>query len=376
MKELTDGRTSGWVTSSRPEGSLYHNDDITCLKNVGAVTKQKLDEAGIKTVKDLVFSGLTSSEIKHQLTVASTRSGISTARLHNLHTQAKTSQPGSEPDPVNYLSAANPYEARYGENWESEIKKVKSMTKYCDVRDLVRHIHDSTRDAFKGTRYETSYLFYHDALISMTDKDCLDWMEEEGILKRWIRPVLGCNDEIIVVDANGNEKRSTRYKGRPVGDCTETMPPDNSLFRDVCCSFDLHVTLTSALPCNDPRCFSKATPRLITSAIERLWDPETGVVPFSNRIIQDVGRLAENFALVVEADGAVVAGVCDRNGHRRGTGTGRRYTAPSDDQSALDIDDLNLHADCSEVVLEVHNEEWGKWQQHKNADAEDDDDSN
>ena len=117
-----------------------------------------------------------SIELKHQLTVVSTNSRLSIPRIKNLHTQAKASLPGSEPEPGNYLSAANPYEARYGENWESEIKKVKSMTKYCDVHDLVSHIHDVTRDAFKGTRYKETYLFYHDVLISTTDKDCLDWI--------------------------------------------------------------------------------------------------------------------------------------------------------------------------------------------------------
>ena len=41
----------------------------------------------------------------------------------------------------------------------------------------------------------------------MTDKDCLNWMEKKGILNRWIRPVLGLNDEIIVTDANGKVKK-------------------------------------------------------------------------------------------------------------------------------------------------------------------------
>ena len=83
----------------------------------------------------------------------------------------------------------------------------------------------------------------------------------------------------------------------------------------------------------------------------------------------------ENFALVVEANGAVVSELCDCNGHRRGTGTGRCYTAPSDNQLALDINGLDLHANYREV-LEVHSEEWGNWQQQKNTDSEDDNDSN
>ena len=198
----------------------------------------------------------------------------------------------------------------------------------------------------------------------MTNKDCIDWMREEGILKRWILPELGMNDEIIVVDQEGNEKINTRYRGRPVGNCMELMPLDNSLFCDLQCSFDLHVTLTCSLPCNDPHCFSKATPKEITSAIKQIWDPVTGVAPVSRRIIQDVQRIKENVCLVVEADSAIVPGVCDHNGHRRGSGAGRRCTAPHVDQSAVGIEDLDLHPDCRQVVLEVNNKELAKWQQH------------
>ena len=103
------------------------------------------------------------------------------------------------------------------------------MTKYCNIKDLVLHINAKFSKAFQGTRYEETYLFYHDALTTMTDKDCIDWMEEKGILKRWIHPVLGLNDLIIVKDGNGNEESSKNYVGRPLGDCPEAMPLDNSL---------------------------------------------------------------------------------------------------------------------------------------------------
>ena len=101
--------------------------------------------------------------------------------------------------------------------WRAEIKKVKFMTKYCDACDLMCHIHDATRDAFKGTKHEETYQFYHDALIIMTNKECLEWVEQEGIL--WICPVLGCNNKIAVVDEDGVEIKNKRYKGRHVGDC-------------------------------------------------------------------------------------------------------------------------------------------------------------
>ena len=84
------------------------------------------------------------------------------------------------------------------------------------------------------------------------------WSEIFGILKRCIRLVLGLNDLIIVKDENGNEKRSTNYAGRPIGDCPELMPLDNSLFRDLRYSFNEHVTLTCMAPHTEPRRFSKA----------------------------------------------------------------------------------------------------------------------
>ena len=87
------------------------------------------------------------------------------------------------------------------------------MKKYCCIKELVRHIHNETRLAFKGTKYESTYLFYHDALSTMTDIECREWMEEEGILKRWILPALGCNDAIVIVDVDGNEKTNINFRG-------------------------------------------------------------------------------------------------------------------------------------------------------------------
>ena len=73
------------------------------------------------------------------------------------------------------------------------------------------------------------------------------------------------------------------------------MPLDNSLFRDLHCSLDEHVAVTSMLQRDDPRRFSKATPRLIKCSLERLWDQDNGVSPRPKRIIQDIERLKENY---------------------------------------------------------------------------------
>ena len=80
--------------------------------------------------------------------------------------------------------------------------------------------------------------------------------------------------------------------------------------------------------------------------MERIQDPVDRVALTSSRIIQDVQRIKVNAMLVVEADGAVVAGVCNCNGQRNSAGIGQTYHPRHEDQSAVSIDELDLHADC------------------------------
>ena len=140
---------------------------------------------------------------------------------------------------------------------------------------------------------------------------------------------------------------------------------DNSLFRDLRTSLDIHVTLTSLLPKDDPRRFSKGTPKKIVQSIKRLWNDVDGVSPKPSRIIQDINRLQENLKTVYDADGAVVIGVVDRNGHRRRNGVGKKYWARKENQVALSIEQLGLHPDCQQAVQEVHDKEWELNQQSR-----------
>ena len=184
VKNLTYGKTAGWVVSSRDNDALFHDDCVSVMKGVGAKMKEKLENAGVHKIKDFIFDDTSPPAVKAKLISISDKSTISLTSIQKFYNQASTANPGACPPDTNYLFANNPYEARYGDNWRAEIKKVRFMSKYCDIRDLVRHIHDTTRDAFKGTKHEQTYQFYHDALITMTDKDCLEWMEQEGILKK------------------------------------------------------------------------------------------------------------------------------------------------------------------------------------------------
>ena len=97
--------------------------------------------------------------------------------------------------------------------------------------------------------------------------------------------------------------------------------------------------------------------------MERIWDPVDRVAPTSSRIIQDAQQIKVNAMLVVEADVAVVAGVCNHNGHRNSTGIRRTYHSRHEDQTVVSIDELNLHTDYREVMLEIHNTEKAKFKE-------------
>ena len=69
----------------------------------------------------------------------------------------------------------------------------------------------------KGKKHKTDFLFYHNALSLMKAKEFKKWMDENGILKKWLLPVTNLNTK-------------TPYFGHPVGNSPEMMPLDTSLF--------------------------------------------------------------------------------------------------------------------------------------------------
>jgi len=272
--KLTSGHTTGWIESERIDGTFYEMDDITILKGVGEKYGKKLSDQGINHIYQLALCNSS-----HDQARLAESSKIPLKTIVELSERAREAEHGDPPKEVNHLLAKNPFESRYGDIWMEEIKKVKAMGKCVCITDLVHHMNNVAKEAFKNTKYAETYLFYHDALATMTDKDCIQWMRDNELLKRWILPELGLNDVIEVIDENGVVCRSKRYGGRPVGDCTEVMPLDNSLFRDLRTSNDIHVALSYWLPLNDKRRFSKSTPLAIRHSIARLWDPISGVSP-------------------------------------------------------------------------------------------------
>jgi hypothetical protein len=93
------------------------------------------------------------------------------------------------------------------------------------------------------------------------------------------------------------------------------MPLDNSLNNDLQLSHRYHCAVTAHLPDNDARKFSLSTPLRIARGIKKIWEDAVGA-PNSKRVIQDVYLTFESHRIVYEADGKMVPGLANRNGHR------------------------------------------------------------
>ena len=117
------------------------------------------------------------------------------------------------------------------------------VRKSVSIRTVVSHIFESTKEAFKGTKFEDSWYMYHDALSLMSSKATVDWMIDMDHYKIWVLPLH---------DLNVN----TRYHGRPVDITTELMPLDCSLFNDLRLGLYYHVMYTSLMIKGDVKKFS------------------------------------------------------------------------------------------------------------------------
>lgn len=166
VKNLPDDHKAGWVVTNCPDGTMFLEDSVSELKMVGKTTRQKLKKSGIHYTKDLIFLDLTPAELNQRLqtisksTTSQSSSKISTAKLCDLHQQAKNAYPGTLAPQVNHQTHVNLYLSPCGkEYWVKEIKKVSNLKKYCNIRDLVLHHECATQEFFKDTDYKDTYLF-------------------------------------------------------------------------------------------------------------------------------------------------------------------------------------------------------------------------
>jgi hypothetical protein len=216
------------------------------------------------------------------------------------------------------------------------------LTKVTRITDLIEHIDSETKAAFKDTIYADTYLWCHNALTQMCDAACKKQMVENGYWKCYVKTELGLYSFIqIIGDKNGKPVVSTRYRERPVGDSPELMPHDSNLNWDVDVSNRMHVLFTKHLLNSDEQKIWLDTPKEITKAILKLYDPVTGVVPKPHRIVQDVLRVLYCLEEIVKARGAVVLGLANRNGHRALVSNGgRKYFDRLENHIIASLDDL------------------------------------
>jgi hypothetical protein len=219
------------------------------------------------------------------------------------------------------------------------------------VTELIKHMDKQTKAAHAGTKYAESYMWSHDSLTQMTNGVCRRWMRIKGVWRRWMKPELGLNDCVLFINKNRVTETTIRYKKRPVGDQPELMPHDSSLNYDINCALSLHVMMTNHLEDSDPRKMRKRTPAEIVKCKTKLCHPETGVVPKSAHIIQDVKKVPKYLVEIVRNGGLIVHGLVNRNGHRAlGANRGRKYNGPHDDQSILTLDDMGMVPEVQEIT--------------------------
>ena len=299
VKQLKCNSTkSPWILNTRPSNdTLYKDDDLTMIKGVGEETSKLLKRHKIKCVGDL--KQITKKQLKD----------IDCPKLTDFVAVAKKCKNEKCPYAIiDYRKQANPYKAKFGEEWLMAIDESVALSPYVCVTDLIDHVIRESQSIMNGTTYEKNWFFYHDALSLMTANQSRDWMSKQKhgnktYLERWLLPFNGMN-------------KGTQYEFMPVGNSPEFNPLDNSPNRDLQVSHDYHCAVTAHLEDDDERKFSKKTPRFISKGIKRIWDSDVDGTPSAKRIEEDVQKALESMRTVEEEGGRIVPKLVSRTGHR------------------------------------------------------------
>ena len=259
---------------------------------------------GIKTVRQL--QNIPDSKLHQDLQLPQ---GLTLKTFLNAWDRAQEASKQDSPQVIDHRKALNPYLSRYGENWKKYMMSSPTFSNSALVTDYIEHLMEESSKVMRGTKHETDWMVYHDALSLMTSKENMAWMSEKGFLKRWILP----SQDLYVNDKEIQKK----YSGKPIGNSPEFMPWDAHLNFDVHCSLDHHCLLSKALDDKDPKKFDASTPKKMKLAYQRILNPdESGVSPTPKRIIQDVRRVQVALRKVVTANGCLVQDAAIRSGRR------------------------------------------------------------
>lgn len=334
-----------WCEDTAPQGAIYDTDEVDALKGVAATKKKQLNLLQIKSVKDV--KDISEEKLGEVLSLP----GFGKGTVDNMVKHAKAAIAGARPAVIDLTKAENPYKAKFGDEWRSRIKECSALSSFSDVRDLAYHIGLETHNAGKSW-------FYHDALSLLTCNDTVEYMKQtkvsgckKSLYEMWLRPELG------LFSNNQNKewrKKLKRFYGRPPGNSADLMPLDTTLNRDLHTCVNIHVDMTNTMNGSDPRKFSLATPKLAASAYKRIYDPDSGVAPSSERIVEDISTVIfDTFEMIADAKGLILSDNNRRDrkrskqikhaGKKRKIGGYRPRTMPKD----FYADNYIVHSDAN-----------------------------
>jgi hypothetical protein len=198
------------------------------------------------------------------------------------------------------------------------LRKTMRSAKKVWVNDLVAHTVSEGNRLYKGTKWENSWVIYHDALSAWWDPAAQGLLKKLGMQERQIRawgPTSAAELTREERDAGGKLIKLhvyiNKYRFKLMGDSPEFMPLDRHLFNDVKLACKRNCSLTRVLPDRGKRKFWFNTPKEAFRSLARSWQYS----PAPDRIVEDILEFFESIDLVVESLGVYVD-LNVRNGRR------------------------------------------------------------
>ena len=131
----------------------------------------------------------------------------------------------SSADTVDHRKSENPYQSRYGDKWEEQLKSCPALSPFRPITNMVNFMTEELHRLKQGPAHKGNCFFWHDSLSLLTSNEWMRYMKRTdcygmSVYDRWLKPL---NDVNI----------NTAYHGRYVGNSPEFMPLDNSLNFDL-----------------------------------------------------------------------------------------------------------------------------------------------
>ena len=347
---------------------VYEKDPISILRGIGEVTEAKLNEVGIYTVGDYYYNKGRLNHIRDTNPAGIER--LKQKLEQGLVTGMNEGTCPEEYEKIDHRKALNPFLSKYGNEWEDKISKKPALRLVRPVTDLIRHMAIMTNNALMGTKYEGKGLFFHDALSQLTERETVEWMKNndnningKNLYDMWIKPELGCNNEIRMRDGTINK----RFARRPVGNQPEVQPLDNSLNNDIKQAIDTQHAATYFLPQGHEKKFTLATREDAVKAMGRVHCPTYpgSAIPPSRRIKQDITKVIFALHTIMKAKGNVVKGLASREGDRAYV---NNFAVDPDTSDGIELDVGENELDAEEES-EANNFVCGRWFHQDTRDA-------